>query len=128
MSEQMAFVCTKKLFKSPCMIEVFFEPGFLALVSRVMPSKIFLPSKKLGDEELKLFQLLDLTFEPSFSFKKIIEGDKLKIQKLELLKLLLKETVDRHELLIEFAEDGQPSDGAQLSQRKTKGSPVMALS
>ena len=62
MSEQMAFVFTKKLFKSPCMIEVFFEPELLALASQVLLSEISLSSKKLGDEELKLFQLLDRAF------------------------------------------------------------------
>ena len=42
----------------------------------------------------------------------------MKVQKPELLRLLLKDAINKHELLIEFAEDGQPGDGAQFLQRK----------
>ena len=66
----MASVLIKKFFKFSRMTEIFFEPGFLALASWVMLSEDSPLSKKLRDKELKLFQLLDLTFEPSFSFKK----------------------------------------------------------
>ena len=50
--------------------EIFFKFGFLALASRVVLSEDSPPSKKLEDKELPLFQLLHLTFEASFSFKK----------------------------------------------------------
>ena len=66
----MAFVLTKNSFKLSRMTEIFFELEVLALASWVKPSKDYSPLEKLGDKELKLFQLLHLTFEPSFSFKK----------------------------------------------------------
>ncbi|XXG62745.1 hypothetical protein AAC387_Pa05g1058 [Persea americana] len=76
------------------MAEIFFERGFLALAST-------LPTAAPNFQALLLPQ-------------EIVEGDELKLQKPELLRLLLKDTVNRHKLFIEFAEDRQPGDGTQF--------------
>ena len=108
----MAFVFAKKFFKSSCMTEVFFEPGFLALASRVMLSEISVV-KEVGRRKAKHLPTTRPDFRDLILIQKIVEGDKLKVQKLELLRLL-KDNINRHELLIVFAEDRQPSDGTQL--------------
>ena len=70
--------------------------------------------KEVGRRRAKNLLTAGPEFRALLLFQKIVEVDKLKVQKLELLRLLPKDTVDRHELFIEFVEDRQPNDGTQL--------------
>ena len=107
----MVSVLAKSSFKFSYMVETFFESRFLALASWVILLEDSPLSKKLEDKKATTPPTATLDFRALLLLQKIVEGDELKVQKPELLRLLLKDVVDRHELLIEIAEDRQPGDG-----------------
>ena len=103
----MAPVFAKSSFKFSRMAEIFFESRFLALASWVVLSED--PAvKEVGRQKATTPPTATPDSRALLLLQKIIEGDELNIQKPELLRLLLKDAVDRHELLIEIAKDRQP--------------------
>ena len=90
-----------------------FSPGFLGHTLR----RLF-AIKEVGRQRAKTLPAATPYFRALFLLQKIVEGNELSVQKPELLKLLLKDAVNRYELLIENAEDGQLGDGTQFLQRK----------
>ena len=85
------------------------SPVFLGRTLRRLPAV-----KEVGRQKATTPPTATPDFRALLLLQKIVEGDELKVQKPELLRLLLKDAVDRHELLIEFAEDRQLGDGAQF--------------
>ena len=85
------------------------SPSFLGLTLRRFPAV-----KKVGRQKATTPPTATPDFRALLLLQKVVEGDELKVQKPELLRLLLKDAVDRHKLLIEIAEDRQPSDGTQF--------------
>ncbi|XXG42036.1 hypothetical protein AAC387_Pa01g2387 [Persea americana] len=85
------------------------SPGFLGHTLRRLPTV-----KEVGRQKATTPPTATSDFRALLLLPKIIEGDELKVQKPELLRLLLKDAVDRHKLLIEIAEDRQPNDGTQF--------------
>ena len=87
----------------------FLSLGFLGRTLRRLPAV-----KEVRRQKATTPPTATPDFRALLLLQKIIEGDELKVQKPELLRLLLKDAVDRHKLLIEIAEDRQPSDGTQF--------------
>ena len=85
------------------------SPGFLSRTLRRLPAV-----KEVGRQKATTPSTATLDLRALLLLRKIVDGDELKVQKPELLRLLLKDAVNRHELLIEIAEDRQPGDGAQF--------------
>ena len=85
------------------------SPGFLGRTLRTLPVV-----KEVGRQKATTPPTATPDFRALLLLQKVVEGDELKVQKPELLKLLLKDAVNRHELLIEITEDRQPSDGTQF--------------
>lgn len=67
------------------------SPGFLGHTLKRLPAV-----KEIGRQKATTPPTATPDFRALLLHNKVVEGDKLKVQKLELLKLLLKDVVDRH--------------------------------